>query len=747
MANNFANNVSYGVDHVDNPGMPLQELEKLLTDIRTQPDWRWVADVEADYYDGNQLTAAQIAEGAERGIPPIYANLIRPAVDVVLGMEAKTRTDWRVIGETDEQVDFAEALTVKLKEAERVSQVDRAVSDAFASQVKVGLGWVEVAREHNPFKPPYRVNFVHRREIWWDWRAKQADLSDARYMVRRQWLDEDQLIVMFPKYEDLIKHTISGWNTWDASLLEHSTNLADDSLLLREWGIERDTTIEEQEWRDSERRRLVLYEVWYKVWERGVVMVLADGRAMEYDEDNPRHVEAVALGLVDLKTAVFSKMRLSWWIGPHRLYDVPTPYPHNEFPYVPFFGYREDRTGVPYGLIRSMKSSQDEFNARRQKMMWLLTAKRVIVDDDAIADDDHEAVMLEVGRPDAYIRLNPDRKNPDAIKVDTDFGLARHQFEVMLDAKQNIQDASGIYKTMMGKAESGVGAPQSGIAINSLIEQGTTTLTEIYDNYRMARRHVGNLLLALVKEDLGDKEEVVRVGSDTDRQRDVVLNQMTTNEMGIKYRNNDVQRLKAEVVLEDVPSTASYRAQQAYLMTELAKSMPPELQALVLDMIVEAMDVPRRKEIADRIRRATGVTRTSDLESMTEQERAEYEAEQKAKAEQAEIAKRDALSKIAERDARAQKTIAETEPPDRKYDLMSEAKKRELVLKAQIDEEADKRRTELELEKIRLQGEVEALLQRLKDGAALGRELAKGMVQHREDNNERREDQRSGDKA
>jgi hypothetical protein len=110
-------------------------------------------------------------------------------------------TDWRVRPEDDEECDddLAEGLTVKLKHAETESRADRAVSDAYAAQIKAGLGWVEVSREHDPFKCPYRVRYVHRREIFWDWRAEQPDLSDARYLIRRRWLELEHAIALMPQ--------------------------------------------------------------------------------------------------------------------------------------------------------------------------------------------------------------------------------------------------------------------------------------------------------------------------------------------------------------------------------------------------------------------------------------------------------------------------------------------------------------------------------------------------------------------
>lgn len=187
------------------PGLPWPTMEKWLGDLRNQPAWRSLADKCADYYDGNQLTADQLAAMEASGMAPIIANIVRPTVDVVLGMEAKTRQDWRVVADAAEFQDVAEAESAKLAEAERESKADRACSDAYAGQIKAGLHWVEVNRSMDPFNYPYRCQAIHRREIWWDWRAKQPDLSDARFLLRRRWVDLDELLAIFPQHSDVLE--------------------------------------------------------------------------------------------------------------------------------------------------------------------------------------------------------------------------------------------------------------------------------------------------------------------------------------------------------------------------------------------------------------------------------------------------------------------------------------------------------------------------------------------------------------
>jgi hypothetical protein len=620
-----------------------RHVEMFLMEIKNQPHWRREADRAADYYDGNQLNDETVTTLQERGQPPLVTNLIKPTIDTVLGMEAKTRTDWRVRPEDDEVCDddLAEALSIKLKHAEIESRADRAVSDAYGAQLKAGLGWVEVAKEHDPFRCPYRVKYIHRREIFWDWRAEQPDLSDARYLIRRRWVDLEHAIALMPQYADLFRMTTSGWANFDP-LLEQ------DTRLVQSWEIERDTRLSAADWRDIQRERICLYEIWYRKWVRGYLMTLPNGRRIEPDFDNPRHAEAIVSGYATVRSATFQKVRLAWYTGPHFLYDVPSPYQHGMFPYVPFFGYREDLTNVPYGLVRSMISPQDEINARKSKMLWSLNSRRVIVDADAIVD--HGKAAEEVARPDAYIILNPNRKPQSQFKVEPGSELVAQQFQVMQEAKLEIAESSGIHKSMQGQ-QSGA---TSGLAINSLVEQGLNTLAEINDNYRYSRRIVGEMLFDLVRQNLAQGPARVVIGQGKQRKVIPLNTPAVDEETGQQTILNDVSKVRAKVVLDDIPSTPTYRTQQFMMLTEVTKSLPPELQAQVIDFVVEATDLPKRHQIADRLRSAIGI-------QSPEQQEAAAQAQAQMQQEEMAMLRQERQVKMQETAAKAQKLMAEAQ--------------------------------------------------------------------------------------
>lgn len=602
-------------------GLSYDKMNSFLGEIMYQPPWRARADIEADYYDSNQHTAEELAELQAKGIPPIVVNLIAPTINMVLGLEAKTRRDWlvRLDKNADNAEDLASAMGVKLKEAERMSGADRAISDAYGHQVKVGLGWVEVNYNRmNPFGYQFACNYVHRREIWWDWHDDDPKLKKARYLVRRKWYDVDVAVAYFPQHKERIETLWRGLANFDPTSLNYA------SAMYIDLAHERDFSWGEEEWKDTIRKRVCLYEVWYRTYERGMIVRYNNGRVTQFDEKNEVMRAAVMAGIAELEPAVIPRMRLSYWMGPHRLMDMETPFPHDDFPYVPFWGFREDRTGAPYGMIRAMRPLQDEVNARRSRMLWQLSAKRVLVDKDAV--DDHKKLQQEVARPDAYVKVNTMKGKfgiRDRIAIEDNSALTSQQFDVYQDSKKTLQDAGGIYQEMLGKA----GAADSGVAISQLIDQGTTTLAEINDNYALARAQVGNLLLSLVVESMQGKPESIPV-TKMGATKKVKFNEPREDKVtGKKYLNNDVARLQMMVVLDEVPQTPTYRMQQFQQITEMVKGMPEQVQMALIDIVINASDMPEKQEALKRIRDMLGIGNKSP-EDMNEQELAEFQQKQ-----------------------------------------------------------------------------------------------------------------------
>jgi hypothetical protein len=581
--------------------MKLAEYTEILMEDENQPAWRTNADKEMDYADGNQLDSELLQRQKELGIPPAIEDLVGPAMLSIQGYEASTRTDWRVTadGGTGGQ-DVADALNYKLNQAERASKADDACGDAFRGQSAVGVGFVEVSRESDPFKYAYRCQVVHRNEISWDFQAKSAILEDARWLRRKRWLRPERITLAFPKHKALIEACgKDGANWWASSANEFADGGASTGLQ-NAWNAGRGWSIEESRWYDPNAKELCLSELWYRRWENVPVLTSPDGRVVEFDDENPAHLYAMTTGASKVTVAVVARVRRSYWLGPHCLNDGPSPYTHAHFPYVPFFGFREDRTNVPFGYVRGMVYQQDSLNSGNSKLRWGMSVVRTERTKGAVEMTDPQ-FRRQVARADADIVLNADHMaQPGArFEVKRDYTLTSQHFQMLQENRAAIERVSSVTAGFMGKQ----GTATSGLQEQTQVEQSNQSLGRLMGNFRSARSQVGELLIAMIVENMGTQEQTVIIEGDAVREdRSVVINKAELDENGIPYRSNDLQRTRLKVALEDVPSTSSYRGQQLNALSEMAKSMPDQYKPAIVPFLVSLTDVPFKRDVIQALR-------------------------------------------------------------------------------------------------------------------------------------------------
>lgn len=598
----------------------------IIREALAQPPWRSNADMEADYADGNQLSTDLLRRMRDAGIPPAKENIITPAIAAVCGYEAKMRTDWRVTPDGDPGgQDVADALNYRLNQAERHSRADAALSKAFKQMVTTGLGWVEVSRASNSRDFPYKCRTVHRNEIWWDMKSTEADMSDARWLYRRRWVSRKRAAGMFPEHIEIIRNSPDKWiGDLGAQEFEggHSTGLRSSAEAERAW------TVQEDVYYNDENNTVCITELWYRRWVNKTMLKLETGRVVEYDAGNELHQAALQMGQGRLVEELWPVVRRGYWMGPHCLFDGPSPYPHQHFPYVRLCCYQEDMTGIPFGLVRDMLFSQDSLNSIISKLRHAISTVETIRTKGALAMSDHQFRQM-AARPDADFVLDAEhfRNNPGAkFERKRDFQLNAQHFQFMQDSRAAANRVSGISPSFQGQT----GTATSGVQEQTQVEQSQVTLSDLFDSFKDARSLVGEILLALIIEDIGKKPETVIIEGDViNPPRTVQLNVAEIDaELGITTVSNDVQRTRLRVALEDVPTTSSFRAQQLNSLSEATKAAPPDIQQVMMPFIIDLMDLPRKKEVVQAIRDAKG---QADPEQMREQIKQELMHDLKAR--------------------------------------------------------------------------------------------------------------------
>ena len=670
----------------------LYALERMLRDCAEQPQWRLRAKVCSAYYDGKQLTELQRWHIRQEDLEERTINLIRPVINSVLGQEAKSRTDVKVEADDDSYADVAEVISARLKEAERETTAHMAVSEGYASMVKKGLGWVHVSKNSDPLAYPYRVESVDVDEIWWDWRGQKGfSLREGcRWLVRQRMIDLDEIEAAMPEHREVLRRSVNGWE--NILELDGAHVGAPEEIALSEaFNNERrfNLNVARHDWVDSARKMIKLYEVWYRVPAQVVIMHLSPTRRVVYDPKDFRHIEAVSRGLVKLTKGITSQVRFALYAGPHRLLDEGTD--RRDFPYIPFFAFRDDEDKSPYGLIDGMIAPQDEFNERRLRIQWMLKARQVQMDSDALDTQFNTIADIaeNIMRPDLVAITNPNRANrvQPAITVKNELSMQREQFEVMADSKQLIQDTAGRYASQLGNRPAGV---TSGIANSILVEQGEQSMGEMNDNYVFARRVVFE---QLVDEIIGDhKAERMAIPIGTGKtKRVVVLNDWTPEGMPI----NQVKDAHIKTGLAETPNTPAYRQQTQQQVAQIITALGtnPQAVAILAPAYIESTSLPNRQQVADDLRKATGQPLPGDKEAQAQAEDMQQQAllQQQQNAQALATAQTDEKVAIAERNrAQARQANAAAELIERRIEAgVAPAEVMGMIAKATPQESAN----------------------------------------------------------
>ena len=206
----------------------------------------------------------------------------------------------------------------------------------------------------------------------------------------------------------------------------------------------------------------------------------------------------------------------------------------------------------------------------------------------------------QVARRDADIILDPAHmaQQGASYKVIRDYELTQQHFAMLDSARAAIE-------RMSPAAFSGRdGTATSGLQEQTQVEQANQSLGAVMDNFRTGRTQVGEMLLSMLIEDMGEQEQVVVIEGDAvTADRSVVINRPEVDpDTGYSYLSNDLQRTRLLVGLEDVPSSATYRGQQLNALSELAKSLPEQYRAAITPYLVSLTDAPFKRQLIETLR-------------------------------------------------------------------------------------------------------------------------------------------------
>lgn len=642
--------------------------------------------MDHDFYDNIQWSPEDAAEVEERGQMPLVYNEVAPMIDWVIGTERRTRVDWKVFPRTEDDVQLADTKTDVLKYVSDVNRVPFLRSRAFADAVKGGVGWLDDGARDDPTKDILYSKTEDWRNILWDSSGYELDLSDARYLFRWRWVDEDIALMMFPDRADAIRKACedAAFGVSDAFADEEGWQTPETRA---QTAIGRIHSSGVGMMVDAKRRRVRIIECQYRKPATAKIVVDGPMRGAILNPMDRALADAVASSGSMIVDKVVMRMHIAVFTEGDMLGAGQSPYRHNNFSLTAIWCYRRGRDRLPYGMIRRVRDMQKDLNKRASKALFMLNTNQIIGDEGAV--EDWNVARDEADRPDGVIVKRPNKEF--IIRRDTDG--ATGQINMMTLAAQSIQKSAGVSQENMGRQTNAV----SGEAIKARQLQGSVVTTEPFDNLRLAVQIQGEKHLSLV-EQFYTQEKVVRLTGQKGALRWVKINVPEVQADGSIRFLNDITATAADFIVSEQDYAGTMRQVMFEALNNMATRLPPEVALRVLTIAMEYSDLPNKDEVADQIRKLTGERDPNKEMTPEEAAAAEQQMQQQMEAlamqrESAQVALAEQQAKVREINARAMKLEAEAQAAamggDGAADMQGQIQQAVAQVRAQADKEMD----------------------------------------------------------
>lgn len=599
--------------------------------------------MDADFYDNLQWDPEDAQALQDRGQMPLVYNEVAPMVDWLIGTERRTRVDWSVLPRTEDDVELADTKTKVLKYVSDINRSTFVRSRAFADSVKCGVGWLDDGVRDDPTQDILYSKYEDWRNVIWDSASYEHDLSDARYVFRWRWVDEDVALMMFPDRQDAIYQGVEeAGNRVTDGYEEDTWYTAHDMQAIKTGTIYASGV---GQLADAKRRRVKLIECQYKM--PAQTKIVADGplRGLIFNKGDSVMAQALAENGGTIVDKVMMRVHVAVFTESHMLGMRPSIFRHNRFSLTPVWCYRRGRDRLPYGVIRRVRDVQQDLNKRASKALFMLNTNQIVADEGAVAD--WELARDEVDRPDGVIIKKQGKEF--LIRRDTD--AATGQIQMMTLAAQSIQKSAGVAQENMGRQTNAV----SGEAIKARQLQGSVVTTEPFDNLRLATQIQGEKQLSLV-EQFYSEEKVIRLTGNKGAIEWVRINIPEQQPDGSVRYINDISASAADFIVSEQDYAGTLRQVMFESLNQLAGRLPPEVALRLMTIAMEYSDLPNKDEVAEQFRKLTGERDPNKKMTPEEEQQAQAQAQQQAEA--MEMQRRGAMLALEEQQAKVRELNA-----------------------------------------------------------------------------------------
>lgn len=490
------------------------------------------------YYNCRQWTEEEINILRRRKQPIVTDNRIARKIDFLVGVEQRMRRDPKAAPRTPMDEKGADTATAGVRFACDINNWEQLASHTAHDGFTNGIGviWLGEKRCKEGYDP--HMKHVEVDRFFYDPRSMLPDFSDARYMGVHLWLDVEDVKTQYPDLADQI-----------------------DDLIDRTGGVTIFATEEDhaEQWGDFERKRVRVVEMYEK-------------RPMENSPSGTAWFYTKFSGSV-----MFDQM----WSPYLDDYGLP------DCPYMAWSPYVDER-GDRYGLIRNMKSMQDEINHRRSKLLHRTSVRQVQMQKGVVEDVDYTREQL--AKPDGIVEHAGEWGVN--IGIIDDSKEIKGETELLLQAESSLENL-GPNPGLIGKG--GGVADQSGRAILAQRDSGMTELSPVFDRLRDWKLRVYRKMWSRIKQ-LWTGDRWIRITDDNNAPAFLGLNQPAqydpqTGEM--IQAHTFISEIDVDIIMEEGPDVVVMQEELMQTLSQLGEAALTPLGKLM----IELSNVPQKDRL------------------------------------------------------------------------------------------------------------------------------------------------------
>jgi len=437
------------------------------------------AERDLRFYLGDQWDEQEKRLLFQEGRNAFVFNRVRRNINMITGYQRKHRLSSVAIPVENSDQQTADQFTQLLLYSMNYGDGYQIISDSFSGALKTGFNLMSIWMDYrdDPVNGDVKFGRDPYNGFITDPYFTKLDFSDCGYILRRKYLNPEQVMSMLPGHDkDIIDLYRVGWSRDDKfTWLPYQQQPGGQELMAY-------NEYYQQNWRDTP-----------------VLVDMETGEFMEFDV--PKERQDLMLSLHDNLKIIKKPKR---YIKRHIIVnDVvmktdENPYGLNEYPFVPFIGIFEPESSEwelkMQSLIRCMRDPQRESNRRRSQMIdildsqinsgWIANENSVINPRSLFQSSQGKVIWKrEDAPPDAITKIPPAQIPPSMF-----------QLQELFD--RDIMEIAGVNDASFGAPDSG---NESGIMM--MLRQGAAlvNLQDVFDNLRFAQKQISKKVLKLIQ--------------------------------------------------------------------------------------------------------------------------------------------------------------------------------------------------------------------------------------------------------